>query len=316
MNAVSALANWIPYRLENKDEDWLLHWLYLRDKKMNDPFFDDTIRYCRAMQKRVSRFESCSGTALLKANEIIALKPSAFVFHVSRCGSTLLSQAFAQSETCISIAEAPLLDEILRCKEHDSSVTNAQREEWFKAALSWMGQIRTGQESNYIVKLDSWHIHFYALLREWFPEVPFFFLTRYPGEILASHAKIRGIHMIPGMVNPFLLKMGELPDFKGDFNGFGNDVLKHYYLELKAILTLNCKFNRFFDYNEGAREMLESFSEFTGIETEMIMYERLKFHSKSTGRIFDIEPIAEDLSTAACREAYQKFIDTAQLLWD
>lgn len=279
---------------------------------MNDPFFDETISYCRAMQKSVSRFESCSGTALLKADEITALRPSAFVFHVSRCGSTLLSQAIAQSENCISIAEAPLLDEILRCREHDPTIGNAQREQWFKGALSWMGQIRTGQESTYIVKLDSWHIHFYELLRKWFPEVPFFFLTRSPGEILASHAKMRGMHMVPSLVSPVLLKMGELPPFRGDFNAYGAEVLKHYYIELRAILMLDCRFNRFFDYRNGAREMLESFSEFTGVELEMVMYERLKFHSKSTGVIFDGEPKVADLSTEACREAYQRFIDATQ----
>ncbi|RWU07802.1 hypothetical protein [Pedobacter chitinilyticus] len=311
MNVVSPLANWIPYRLEYIDQDWLVHWLYLGDKRMDDPFFDETIRYCRSKQRRVSRFESSSGAALLKANDMTALKPKAFVFHVSRCGSTLLSQAFAQSESCISISEAPLLDEILRSNEHDPSVSNAQREEWFKAALSWMGQLRTGRESSYIIKLDSWHIHFYGLLREWFPEVPFFFLTRRPAEVLASHKKMKGIHMVPGLVDPLLLKMkgwdGEA--VKWDFNLFAAGVLMHYYTELRGILELGSRFNRFFDYSEGAKEMLESFSEFTGIELETKMYERLKFHSKSAGLTFDTEPKVEDVSTVACREAYKEFIN-------
>lgn len=38
MNVVSPLANWIPYRLEYIDQDWLVHWLYLGDKRMDDPF--------------------------------------------------------------------------------------------------------------------------------------------------------------------------------------------------------------------------------------------------------------------------------------
>jgi len=312
MKVISPLSNWIPYRLAYIEQDWLVYWLHLGDKRMNDPFFDDTIRYCRAMQKRVSKLGSCSGTNLLKANDMTALKPQAFVFHVSRCGSTLLSQAFGESEACISISEAPLLDEILRSTEQDSDLSNAQREEWFKGALSWMGQNRTGQESTYIIKLDSWHIHFYALLRQWFPEVPFFFLTRCPGEVLASHAKIRGIHMIPSMVDPLLLKMGELPTFRGDFNTYGSDVLTHYYLELRSILALECSFDRFFDYSQGARGMLESFSEFTGIKLEPKMYERLKYHSKSAGLAFDTEPKVADLSTTTCREAYQEFINATQ----
>lgn len=311
MNVVSPLANWIPYRLEYIDQDWLVHWLYLGDKRMDDPFFDETIRYCRAMQRRVSRFESSSGTALLLAKQLKSLQPQAFVFHVSRCGSTLLSQAFVQSETCISISEAPLLDEILRSTEHDPNISNAQREEWFKAALSWMGQLRTGRESSYIIKLDSWHIHFYGLLREWFPEIPFFFLTRRPAEVLASHAKMKGIHMVPGLVNPSLLKMEgwDGQAVRWDFNLFAADVLMHYYNELSRILKFDSKFNRFFDYSRGAREMLESFSEFTGIELETKMYDRLKFYSKNNGVPFDTEPKVEDFSTEACKEAYEEFIN-------
>lgn len=311
MKVVAPLAHWIPYRLQYIDQHWLVNWLCLGDKRMDDPFFDETIRYCRAMQRRVSIFDSSSGTALLLANELKSLQPQAFVFHVSRCGSTLLSQAFVQSETCISISEAPLLDEILRSKEHDPDISDAQREEWFKAALSWMGQLRTGRESSYIIKLDSWHIHFYDLLREWFPEVPFFFLTRRPAEVLASHAKMKGIHMVPGLVNRSLLKMEGWDGYavKWDFNLFAADVLMHYYNELRRILELGAKFNRFFDYSEGAKEMLESFSEFTGIELETKMYDRLKYHSKTKGMPFDTESQVKDLSTEACKEAYQEFIN-------
>lgn len=311
MNNVSPLAGWIPYRLQHIEQDWRVYWLHLGDKKMNDPFFDDTIRYCRAMQRSVSRFESCSSTALLEANDFKSLQPSAFVFHVSRCGSTLLSQALAQSDVCISIAEAPLLDEILRATEHNPAVADKQREQWFKLALHWMGQLRTGLETTYIIKLDSWHIHFYAQLREWFPEVPFFFLTRRPGEVLASHAKMRGIHMVPGLVNPALLKTGNWDgrSFKWDFNIFGSNVLRHYYEELRVIHGFDCKFNRFFDYSKGTKEMLESFSEFTGIELETNMFERLKFHSKTSGIDFKAEAKTEDFSSESCREAYHQLMN-------
>jgi gluconate kinase len=308
MNPVFPLANWIPYRLKYDEGAWLLNWLHLDKKRMTEPFFDETISICRSKQKELSRFESCSDTTLLidAGNAITHLKPTAIVFHVSRCGSTLLSQAFAQSETCISIAEAPLLDEILRATEIDPDISDSQREAWFKAALNMMGQIRTGKESAYVIKLDSWHIHFYNLLREWFPEVPFFFLTRQPDEIIASHAKRRGVHMVPGLISPALLKIDSMPPFDGDFNAFGAEVLKQYYLELQVILNLGNRFNRFFDYSRGVKGMLASFSGFTGIELEEQMYERLKFHSKSAGLAFSTDAESEGLSTKDSREAYQQ----------
>lgn len=307
MNEFSPLANWIPYRLKYDNGAWLLNWLNLDKKRMIEPFFDETINICRSKQRELSRFESCSGMSLLidAGNTIKHLKPTAIVFHVSRCGSTLLSQAFAQSESCITIAEAPLLDEILRSAEIDPA-SNLQREALFKAALNMMGQIRTGNESAYIIKLDSWHIHFYALLREWFPEVPFFFLTRRPDEVMASHTKRRGLHMVPSLVNPLLLKTNMLPPFDGDFNTFGAEVLKQYYLELQVILNLNYRFNRFFDYSRGVKEMLESFSGFTGIELEEQMYGRLKFHSKSAGTTFSADSESAGFSTKACQDAYQQ----------
>ncbi|SDL79224.1 hypothetical protein SAMN04487898_12525 [Pedobacter sp. ok626] len=308
MNNASTLANWIPYRLEHTPQAWMLSWLNLGEKRMIEPFFDETITICRSKQIGLSNFLSFSDTNLLTdaAGVIPHLKPTAIVFHVSRCGSTLLTQAFSQSETCITIAEAPILDEILRCTEKDPKISNSAREEWFKAALNLMGQIRTGKESAYIVKLDSWHIHFYTLLREWFPETPFFFLTRSPGEIIASHAKRRGIHTVPGLVNPLLLKTDTLPPFDGNFNSFTSEVLKQYYLELQLILNLNCRFNQFFDYSGGVKEMLESFSSFTGIELGEKMYERLNFHSKSREVAFHTEPNLPDLSTKASNDAYRQ----------
>lgn len=308
MKAISALSNWIPYRLEHTSQGWTLNWLYLAEKRMIEPFFDETIIICRSKQIKFSKYKSSSDTNLLvdAAKEIPHLKPSAIVFHVSRCGSTLLSQAFAQSESCITIAEAPILDEILRSTEIDSSISNSQREEWFKAALSMMGQIRTGKESSCIIKLDSWHIHFYELLREWFPEVPFFFLTRRPEEVMASHTKRRGIHTVPGLISPLLLKVNTLPPFDGNFNNFTAEVLKQYYLKLQCISNLDCRFDRFFDYSGGVKIMLESFSSFTGIELEEKMYERLNFHSKSSDVIFHAEPESPELSKNASYEAYQQ----------
>lgn len=286
----------------------MLNWLHLGEKRMTEPFFDETINICRSKQIEVSGFHSFSDMSLLTtaSKTIPHLKPAAFVFHVSRCGSTLLSQAFGQSESCVTIAEAPLLDEILRCTETDPGISNSVREEWFKSALNMMGQIRTGKESAYVVKLDSWHIHFYSLLREWFPEVPFFFLIRRPDEVIASHAKRRGVHMVPGLIDPVLLKTNALPLFDGDFNTFSSEVLKQYYLELQAILNLNNKFNRFFDYRWGVKEMLESFSEFTGVELEEQMYERLKFHSKFVDATFKTESESTGVSTAGSREVYEQ----------
>jgi hypothetical protein len=306
------IANWIPYRLSYSNNEWAVKWLDLGKERMIHPFFDETIQVCRCRQKERSRMESESHADFLAAacEGLLALAPSAFIFHVSRCGSTLLSQAFSAPEENIVIAEAPLLDEILRAREKDPQLSMATREHWFRSAIQLMGQQRNFRETNYIIKLDSWHIHFYELLREWFPQTPFFFLYRRPDEVIASHEKKRGIHTVPGMVSAELLKTADPATYQGDFNRYTAQVLEQYFVKLQAIHGLNHPGNDFFDYADGVQEMVEHFSSFTGIPIKDPdeMHLRLKRYSKAPQEVF--QPVVlsgnEKYFFEDCHAAYEQ----------
>ena len=102
MRPDSLLTNWVPYQLfrSEEEEQWILNWMDLEDRKMREPFFDDTIAICRYRRRDKKRLPSVSSPAFLleAATEITHAPLSAFVFHVSRCGSTLLSQAFGEDD--------------------------------------------------------------------------------------------------------------------------------------------------------------------------------------------------------------------------
>jgi hypothetical protein len=303
------IANWIPYKLTyTNQEEWIVKWLDLGDKRMIHPFFDETIQVCRIRQRERSRLESISGIDFMTeaCKDLISLEPSAFIFHVSRCGSTLISQAFSQPKENIVIAEAPLLDEILRAPD--------TQESWFKSAIKALGQKRNFKESDFFIKLDSWHIHFYELLREWYPQTPFFFLYRRPDEVIASHDKRRGIHAVPGMIPHTLLKTAAPAYFGGDFNRYTAQVLEQYYIKLQNICLLNHRHNCFFDYADGADKMMETFSQFTGIsiKDKEQMNQRLKYHSKSSQEVFKEERLLnnEKFFFEDCHKAYGKLKDS------
>jgi len=306
------IANWIPYRLSFINNEWSLKWLDLGKERMIHPFFDETIQVCRCRQKERSALEVLSSVDFLElaCEELLALTPSAFIFHVSRCGSTLLSQAFSAPEENIVVAEAPLLDEMLRAGEKDPELSTATREHWFRSALQLMGQQRNYKETAYIIKLDSWHIHFYELLREWFPQTPFFFLYRRPDEVIASHEKKRGIHAVPGMISAELLKTAEPASYQGDFNRYTAEVLEQYYIKLQAIQGLHHPGNDFFDYADGVQEMAERFSRFTGISIndrdEMQL--RLKHYSKAPKEMFQPVELSgnEKYFFEDCHAAYEQ----------
>ena len=133
------------------------------------------------------------------------LAPSAFIFHASRCGSTLISQMLAQLDNHIVISEPPPLDALLRSDLPPSNVVPPS-----KGCCPPMDSVGSVSEQRLVIKLDAWNIGELPLLRECFPETPWLFLYRDPLEIAVSHLRRPGMHMVPGMIGASVLD-DELP---------------------------------------------------------------------------------------------------------
>lgn len=314
---MEALHNWIPYKLEKHEGDWQLRWMDLDEKHINEPFFDETIGICLSKMRGRSIYSSLSDVDFLikLAPEINTITPTAFIFHVSRCGSTLLTQALSTDPANVVYAEAPLLDEILRAPAQDVNLKEKEIEKWFKAALKVMGQQRKGQYEQLFVKLDSWHIHFYPLLRKWFPDTPFYFLTRKPYAVILSHHKRRGLHSIPGLIDANLLKVKLGEAHYSDFNFFTAQVLEGYYAVLHDLVVANHALDHFYDYSWGMENLLTHFfsSIGKGNSNENEMKKRLSFHSKYPDQPFNSEDKVDMPAYYETDISYQKLIDEIAL---
>ena len=308
------LKNWIPYQLAWAKQEWKVDWLDLGDHAVSEPFFDETISICISSMRMRSRFHPQSDLSFLlqAAASVQSLAPTAFIFHVSRCGSTLLSQALTTDQDHIVIAEAPLFDQVLRMREKDVSLTGQELKDIFLAAIQLMGQQRTGREKHYFIKLDSWHLHFYALLREWFPDTPFYFLSREPAAVLASHQKRRGIHSIPGYILPAVFAMELKPAHFEDFNLYTATVLGGYYNRLKSCHDLNFQHNHFYDHSWGMQGMVPHFLSAIGLEIlKPTMTDRIGFHSKYPNLPFQQEMSPEtSFRYEVAETAYLKYYET------
>lgn len=306
------LLNWIPYKFEKPDGTWQLRWMDLADRHIAEPFFDETIAICLSKMRERSVYNPLSDASFLAGSSqgMDAIPPTAFIFHVSRCGSTLLTQALSIDPANIVYAEAPLIDEILRAFVQDKNLKEEEVEKWFKAAVKIMGQKRKSQYQQLFIKLDSWHIHFYPLLRKWFPETPFYFLSRETGAVIISHHKRRGLHSVPGIIEASLLKIKLEERHYTDFNFFTAQVLEGYYKVLYDLVIANHPLDHFYDYSWGMDNLLKHF--FTSITAkttnESEMKKRLGFHSKYPGQPYynDIEVDLPDYHHANL--AYQNFI--------
>ncbi|HEY1473314.1 MAG TPA: sulfotransferase [Pseudolabrys sp.] len=192
---------WLPIRASWHDGELYLHWSYFGDQRLREPFFEGDVQ--RANFKPFNRlFRYTTPIAKLGnwLQEHPDPRPNGFIFHMSRCGSTLVSQMLAAVAHNVVISEADPIDAVVRAREVRPDLSEDQHALWLSWMIGALGQRRGGDESNYFIKLDSWHSLALPLFRRAFPDVPWIFIYRNPVEVLVSQMRMPGLHMIPGML--------------------------------------------------------------------------------------------------------------------
>jgi len=286
-----SLRNWIPYRLLVENDTVRCQWLYTGERRFDAPFFAETIGQCMKHPYNSSWFRSeTSLDSLIEIAQFVpTVWPTAFIFHVSRCGSTLLSQLLTLGQHRIVLSEVPLLDELLRLPEQLPAVLPAQQEQALLATIRLLGQQRADQETELFIKLDSWHITFYETLRRLFPGVPIVLLYRSPDAVVQSHQKQRGMHAVPGLLLPSLFGLHSADVPFTDADAYTALVLTYYYHRFLGIARQDeCAFLLAYQPNGSVllRSMLD-FLALTSPESDWAKIgERSGFHAKRPGQAF------------------------------
>ena len=191
MSGAAPQPCWIPERfVTDHAGDARCRWIDVAGLRFTDPFFDSTVR--RRRRDWPTERWSTVAELLDEAATVPAVNDVVFIFHVSRCGSTLMSQLFGLDERTLVLSETPLLDAILRTDGGD-------RARLFDGALRLLGRPRDGAGFRLVVKTDGWHLFHAASLRRLYPQARFVLLYRRPADVLGSHHKMRGMHMVPGV---------------------------------------------------------------------------------------------------------------------
>lgn len=152
-------------------------YLQLRDiavAQLHDPFLQETITRCAAPEHYVQVAREDLGRVTAAA------APAGLIFHVARCGSTLVSQLLKQQGDIVVYAEPPPVNEILRPPQP-----------WPRAdligALRSLGEAFAGHAQRpYVIKCTSWNTLYCELLTEAFPGTPWVLCLRDPVEVCVS----------------------------------------------------------------------------------------------------------------------------------
>jgi len=204
----SQLEGWVPARFFWREGKPIVDWCYLGAQRFEAAFFEQTIG--KSMNRPFNLlFRHQTPIEVLEQLQQTrpGIDPTGFIFHMSRCGSTLVSQMLKAVPTNVVVSEARPIDATLRAQFTVTETTDDQRITWLRWMVSALGQRRLGGEKHFFVKFDAWNTLDLPLIRQAFPDVPWIFLYRDPVEVLVSHFSNRGAHMIPGVLAPTLFGM-------------------------------------------------------------------------------------------------------------
>jgi hypothetical protein len=220
---------WLPIRASWQGAELYVHWAYFGERPLRDPFFEGDVRSCLSapfnrLFRHVTPIETLA--AWLKTRP--HLEPSGFIFHMSRCGSTLVSQMLAALPSNIVVSEASPIDTVVQASRWRPDLSEDRQALWLNSIIGALGQKRSGNEQHYFVKLDCWHTLALPLFRRAFPAVPWVFLYRDPVEVLVSQLRMPGTQMIPG---------GTGPDLYGLERSYGPGTAEDYYAQVLAKVT-------------------------------------------------------------------------------
>jgi hypothetical protein len=190
--AVSGLHGCIPLGFDWQGSRPMVDWCYPGGMRFTEPFFENTMQRAMRQPYRVlfrrktpiDALEDCAGVS-----------PTGFIFHMSRCGSTLVSQMLAASDENVAISEAWPVDAAINADIRHPGVTDAERMQWLRGVIHALGGGR-----RYFVKFDATHALDLGPVRAAFPEVPWVFLYRDPVEVMVSQVQRRASWTMPGVV--------------------------------------------------------------------------------------------------------------------
>jgi hypothetical protein len=167
-------GDWLPARAALHPTGLYFSLRDIRPDELQDPFMQETIARVPARESIVQIDRAAVG------KDAAGCAPAGIVFHVARCGSTLVSQVLKQHGGVVVYAEPLPVNEILLPPHkwvHGELV----------ASLRSLGAAFARHARRpYVWKLTSWNTLFCDVVAEAFPDTPWLLVLRDPVEVAVS----------------------------------------------------------------------------------------------------------------------------------
>lgn len=198
-------AAWLPVSANAVGNAPSIAWAHFGGVRLTASFFEQPLRWALSRPfNQAFPYRTSLDDFARRAKLGDALPPSGLIFHMSRCGSTLVAQMLAVLPRNIVVSEAPPLDAIVQMAGPPSDRPSPDAIRALRAMVAALGRPRFAEESHYVLKLDCWHTLALPLFRAAFPNVPWVFLYREPVEVMVSQMRAPGAQVAQGALPPHI----------------------------------------------------------------------------------------------------------------
>jgi len=191
MNAdlITDFKGWLPVDAVVVDGRPGLVWMEMSGISLTEPFFQQTVERAR-QDNRAERFTEFDVLLQLE-KEGESVPPSGFIFHSSRCGSTLVANACRAISNSIVLSEASAIDKLIArfITDADNPVKESLYSVFLRGLVRAMAQRRTSNERHLFIKFACCSFAQLERIKRIWPNVPWLFLYRDPVETIVSNVK-------------------------------------------------------------------------------------------------------------------------------
>jgi hypothetical protein len=311
----ASLRGFVPVQVRLRGKDSGVTWMDAASMRLSEAFFAQTLRRL-ASERNCTRVVTDLDAVFELAEQLSNCEPDGFIFHTSRCGSTLVCNALNSVAMTTVLAEAAPVSETLAPYIPPSiwpfppEAWEMNRDRLVWAMITVFGQLRASPTARFYVKFNSWNMLALHILKAVWPNVKRVLLYRDPVETLVSNLRKQ----------PSWLRLKARPKRASALFGFapedisamsleefGARVVAQYYSHAAAVSDVG---SLLMDYRKLNASGLRQILDFLGVsepELKESSIERvLRVYSKDPSRLrpfFDDSAEKQSSASVALRRA-------------
>jgi hypothetical protein len=159
-------------------------WRQFPSRALSEPTFRRSLTLDRAIRPNTVEHETRLEPLLEIAADRRGRSPGGFIFHISRCGSTLMASALRASGLFTIVAEAdPINKMLLTSTKWSGDIHKAL----IKGTIQAFVEPLSTPTVPLIIKFSSWNVFSLNLIRDIWPSVPWIFIFRDPAAVIDSN---------------------------------------------------------------------------------------------------------------------------------